>query len=370
MKNVVIVAPMEANGRYRGGIMTVANTLFDHRDQFAAQGIHLDKFNTYIRQRKAESIGRFDLSNLLNMADIFTGLLKATGASRHCDTLYYHSSIKLALLKDLLIIRGLRLMRRKQRIVLHIHFAEMEKILPHQKPLARWMLSMLKKHVDHLVFLSAKTRDEFVAAGVAPENTSVIYNFHDGMAGAQAVDSKIQAMRTKERLDLLFMGSIDQRKGILDLLEALETQPGPCVLHICGSCNDDSIKAAYEAKMKSLGHLAIEHGFVTGAEKEQLLAQADCMVLPSYGEGFPLVLIEAMARGCTCITTPVGAVPEFFQAPDNGYLFDAGNVAALTQCIGEVCHHRERTAEQMLRNHALSGQFTLDAFIRSICGVL
>ena len=365
-----MIAPMESNGRYRGGIMTVANTLYDHRDQFENQGVHLDKFNTYIRQRKAESIGKVDFSNLLNMLDVLSGLLKATAASRDCDTLYYHSSIKLALLKDLLIIRVLRLMGRKQRIVLHIHFAEMEKIMPRQRPLVRWMLNTMKNHIDHLVFLSAQTRDEFVQAGIACEKTSVIYNFHDGMADQQEVKRKIQSAANKDRLDLLFMGSIDQRKGILDLLSAMEACPDHCVLHICGVCNDDSIKAAYEEKVKSLGARVIEHGFVSGAEKERLLAQADCVVLPSYGEGFPLVLIEAMAKGCACITTPVGAVPEFFRAPDNGYLFDAGNVAALAQCIGSVCGNRARTAEQMLQNHALASQFTLDAFVRSICDVL
>ena len=93
------------------------------------------------------------------------------------------------------------------------------------------------------------------------------------------------------------------------------------------------------------------------------------MILPSYGEGFPLVLIEAMAYGCMSITTPVGAVPEFFRQPQNGYLFSVGNVNELRGRIQEICNDREMTANQMAVDYTLASEFSVDSFIELICKV-
>lgn len=369
MKKVVIVAPMEANGRYRGGIMTVANTLFSSRKKFLRHGIYLDKFNTYIRKREANSIGKTNIYNILNMLDIIKGLLKITKGKK-CDVLYYHTSIKMALMKDLLVIRVLRLFNRKQRIVLHIHFAEIKKILPSNKIFSLWMLKTMNKQVDHIIFLSEKTRIEFIDAGINKNKTSVVYNFHAGLADSTIVEEKCARISTKEKIDCIFMGSIEKRKGIVDLLTAIERGNFEITLHICGSSSDESVQSEYTEKVNKLQTSVVEHGFVTGQEKERLLLCADCMILPSYGEGFPLVIIDAMANGCTCITTPVGAVPEFFKELENGYMFAPGDIDELICCIRKVIHNRKQTAYQMRKNYLLAENFSIDCFIDVICKIL
>lgn len=368
MKEVIIVAPMEANGRYRGGIMSVANTLFDNREQFLKYDIELRKFNTYIRNRKAETIGKLDLDNILNMFCIIKGLLKVT-KKNGCDTLYYNSSIKSALLKDLLIIRILRLFGRKQKIVLHIHFAELDKILPNNTLIRKWMLRTLENKVDKIIYLSTETKKEFEIAGISFEKGVVIYNFHNGRIEEPAVLEKQKECLKKKQLDYIFMGSIEHRKGILDLLEAMKKCTQYAKLHICGSCSDETVKEKYKHLINELGNCVVDHGFVTGSEKDQLMRQADCLVLPSYGEGFPLVLVDAMAYGCSCITTPVGAVPEFF-SEKNGYIFDAGNIEMLSRCIASAASSRVLTVEQMYTNYVDSKKFSLECFIESLQKVL
>lgn len=221
MKKVTIVAPMEANGRYAGGIMSIANTLYENRDQFEKYGITLRKFNTYILQRKAETIGKFDLTNVKNMFCIIKGLLKET-KGLDCDVLYYNTSTKAALLKDLLVVRVLRLFGRKQKIVAHIHFAQLDQILPGQKLVRSWMLKALNRYVDRVVFLSVVTKDEFEAEGLEKGKGTVIYNFHSGNIREERFQLKCREAPRKEKTDFLFMGSIDSRKGILDLLHAFE----------------------------------------------------------------------------------------------------------------------------------------------------
>jgi glycosyltransferase involved in cell wall biosynthesis len=66
------------------------------------------------------------------------------------------------------------------------------------------------------------------------------------------------------------------------------------------------------------------------------MRSADIFALPSYGEGFPNSLIEAMALGLPAIATPVGAVPEIIEDGVNGYLIATGDAAALADRIGTL----------------------------------
>jgi glycosyltransferase involved in cell wall biosynthesis len=72
------------------------------------------------------------------------------------------------------------------------------------------------------------------------------------------------------------------------------------------------------------------------AERDQLLASAHAFVLPSYVEGLPMSLLEAMAWGLTPISTPVGSIPEYVCDGVNGWLVQPGAVAQLARAIERV----------------------------------
>lgn len=65
-------------------------------------------------------------------------------------------------------------------------------------------------------------------------------------------------------------------------------------------------------------------GHVSGKVKKTLLSQADIYVLPSYTEGLPTSVLEAMAFGCPVITTPVGGLTDFFKEGQMGYFVKLG----------------------------------------------
>jgi glycosyltransferase involved in cell wall biosynthesis len=71
----------------------------------------------------------------------------------------------------------------------------------------------------------------------------------------------------------------------------------------------------------------------------QLLDEADVFVLPSYAEGFPNALLEAMARGLPAICTDVGGVSDSLHHEINGFLIPPRNVDALVEAMS--CYLRD-----------------------------
>ena len=74
-------------------------------------------------------------------------------------------------------------------------------------------------------------------------------------------------------------------------------------------------------------------GWVSGEEKENLLSRVNIYVLPSYNEGLPVSLLEAMSWQVPVISTRVGGIPELVREGIDGLLIEAGDRAAFSLAI-------------------------------------
>ena len=74
-------------------------------------------------------------------------------------------------------------------------------------------------------------------------------------------------------------------------------------------------------------------GAAHGEEKARLLAQADVLLLPSYSEGLPYALLEAMAAGVVPVVTRVGAIPDVVDAGTHGLFVPVRDAAAIAQAL-------------------------------------
>jgi glycosyltransferase involved in cell wall biosynthesis len=134
---------------------------------------------------------------------------------------------------------------------------------------------------------------------------------------------------------LMFVGRVAAVKGVPVLLEAVakarEVRPD-LTLTLVGDGPD---RAALEAQAKAmdLGGAVTFAGYKSQSEVADLLASHDALVLPSFAEGVPVVLMEAMAARMPAIATAVGGVSELVEDGKTGCLVAPGDAAALCSAI-------------------------------------
>jgi glycosyltransferase involved in cell wall biosynthesis len=80
------------------------------------------------------------------------------------------------------------------------------------------------------------------------------------------------------------------------------------------------------------------------SDVNSLMHAFDCLVLPSWSEGFPLVVLEAMAAAKPVIATRVGGIPELVQHDKTGYLINPGDVSQLAQFLDHLLSNPELAA--------------------------
>ncbi len=126
---------------------------------------------------------------------------------------------------------------------------------------------------------------------------------------------------------LFIAGSEARRKGIELILEAAKALP------------DVRFRIVAAPSLPSLPNLS-GCGVLDHPAMLDEMRKAGIFVLPSFGEGFPNSLVEAMALSLPCIATPVGAVPEIIADGINGCLVPVGDAGALAARIGALANDR------------------------------
>ena len=213
-----------------------------------------------------------------------------------------------------------------RKVVLHMH-ASRFKDFYNESSRKEAIVANLRK-ADRLIVLSQSWREWFKGIGVDASRIIVLPNITDFPAEG--------AGRTEDgKLHLLFLGVIGPRKGVFDLLAALvqhkDEWAGKVVLRIGGNLHEQELLATI--RDNGLQDMVTFEGWVAGEHKQELLRWADIYVLPSYNEGLPIGILEAMSYGCPIISTPVGGIPEVVEIGRNGVLVTPGDIDAIGQAI-------------------------------------
>lgn len=131
---------------------------------------------------------------------------------------------------------------------------------------------------------------------------------------------------------LIFIGNLIRTKGIHELLTAIRQLDDPDVrLHVVGG-GPELVALQKKTRQEGTEGQVYFHGVLPHREVAALLHQSQLLVLPSYTEGVPNVIMEALACGIPVVATAVGGIPEIVTS-DNGILLEDHEPATITAGI-------------------------------------
>lgn len=213
------------------------------------------------------------------------------------------------------------------KTVFHLHGACFDAFIEGSGPLMqRWIRHTLERS-SAVIALSSRWADYL--KGFAPRAHVVVI--------PNSVPLPPLAADLAEPGRILFLGQVEPRKGIHELVEALARLKDrfPHVqLAIGGQGELDKVRQ--RAAELGVADRVTELGWVTAQRKHEELARASIFCLPSHAEGLPMALLEAMAAGKAVVSTGVGGIPDALRDGDNGVMVEPGNVASLADALGRL----------------------------------
>ena len=219
------------------------------------------------------------------------------------DVLHLCTSAGFGLLRDLVLLRKAK--RYGIKTVVHFHFGR----IPELQKQNNWewkLICKVMKLCDTAVVMNRPSEKTLIASGF--NNVKYLPN-----PLAMNVLKKIEEIRDSYKRvprRLLYAGHVIKTKGVYELVEACSQIPN-IELRIVGKCLPD-----VESDLKTIASKNNDGtwmNIVGEVDHDTVLAellQADMFVFPSYTEGFPNVILEAMACGCPIVSSDVGAIPE------------------------------------------------------------
>lgn len=162
----------------------------------------------------------------------------------------------------------------------------------------------------------------------------------------------------KKQKRILFAGTLNERKGYNRLLIAFSKI---CQNHkdwkLIFAGNGEIDKAKELQKQYNIPNDQVQFlGWVSNQKKEQTFQEASIYCLPSWGEGFPMGVLDAIAYGIAVITTPVGGISDIMHNGINGLIFDTYNMDELANCLEKLINSKEyrdslvKEADKLLDN--------------------
>ncbi len=163
-----------------------------------------------------------------------------------------------------------------------------------------------------------------------------------------------------KRIVLLYVGRLSQEKGLMTLINALEINGKRGLRPYLILVGSGTFQKHLESEVTKRGLEVKFLGFLAPNDLIECYSTADIFILPSLSEPWGLVVNEAMEFGLPLIlSNHVGSSPVLLKDKENGFLFSAGNVQELSNCIELLCSNevlrREmgQCSKEMIKKHTI-----------------
>lgn len=308
----------------KGGITTVISQILAH--DWTRDGIRMSFVPTYVSGNPLRMITKY-----VQAVQQIRRLLKQV-PSRRPDVVHIHMSYKGSFVRANFIHR--MCVRAGVPDIIHLHGSKFATWYNSCSSSNKAKVRALLREAAAVLVLGDSWANAIKA--IEPEAKITV------LPNAVRIPSAENAVKWNANcLQVLFMGVLIGRKGVSDLLDAVavlrdQEQIGSLRFVIAGAgaqATELKAKAVGLGLMSESDPLVRFVGWTDGEAKEELYCRSQALVLPSYHEGLPMAVLEAIAHGMPVVATDVGDIHSAVEDGVNGYLIQPGDVTALSVAL-------------------------------------
>lgn len=285
--------------------------------------IHMEHISTWDGELSRQSgIHRLQVF-IRAVISLFWKLLKG-----EVDVVHIHLAERGSALRKSILIMLTKVFGKQ--VILHAHGCEFHSFHGDLSPVMKRVLNLILRQSTYLIALSESWKDYYIKhCGFKAQQVVVFAN------PVEIPENIPDRAKLNKKINFVSLGRIGKRKGAFDLIEAFahltpqQREQSELTLAGIGEV-EEALSLAESLNIKQ--HINFP-GWVDPVGRSELLSKADVFVLPSYNEGLPMALLEAMSWGLPVITTPVGGIPEVVTHSKTGLLVNPGDVQQLTEAV-------------------------------------
>lgn len=302
-----------------GGIPTVVNNYY-------AAGLDKDVELRYLSTME-------DGSKIKKLIVAVKAYAKLGKQMKNCDIVHIHMSENASFDRKALFVKKAH--KAGKKIIIHEHGAEFKEYFYDQiDEKKRRYIKDIFAMADKVIALSEEWADFFGKNVCDPEKIEV---FHNGVLLPEYIKEDYSSS------GVLMLGRLGQRKGTYDLLKAapevVKAVPD-AVFYLGGDgeveqCKKIVADSGMDQHVKFLG-------WVRDSDRDKYLEQCSVFILPSYNEGMPMSVLEAMSYGLATVSTDVGGIPQVIDQNVCGIMVKPGDVRAITATLIDLLTDEEK----------------------------
>lgn len=275
------------------------------------------------------------------------------------DIIHIHMSYKGSFFRKYYVAKLCK--KYEKKVIIHLHGSEFKDFYNSGNQKLKKQIEELFTIVDCTIVLGEDWK-QFIKKICPKAKVSVINNAIKIPEIMEKNENTIPQM--------LFLGALIKRKGVLDLLQALKELIDKRIFDfklLIAGAGEEEVELKKYVIDNNLSKQVEFLGWITKEDKANILKEADILILPSYNEGLPIAILEAMAYALPVISTNVGSIAEAVIDNQNGYLINSGDIKLLAEKIQLIISDREKWKIFSLKSRELAeNKFSEDVFISKI----
>lgn len=274
---------------------------------------------------------------LLKQSKIIFNFLKTLIINKDIGIVHINMPLeKYAILRDTIFVLMSACFRKK--IIVHFHGGKYN--MNEKTPFYLKIFIKLTILLSNQIITLSSSEKKFLVAFYKVDSTQII-----NLYNAVKLENSLEPKSFNIIPTILYLGRIDKNKGLREIILSLKllndkldfkfiiAGDGPEKNNFINEC-----KKQFPDKYEYLG-------VISGGLKQRVLNKSNIFLMPSYYEGLPYALLEAMSYGLIPIVTPVGAIPEIIEDRINGLIVPIHDYKIIAQRIIEVINNPRRMQE-------------------------